>query len=77
MHVFHSNTTIEVACYNEILKEHLKSFNLHQCKTFEHDNASCHRAKKVTKWLKDYNINVLKRPEDSLDHNSVENIGRG
>lgn len=41
---------------------------------FMHDSAPCHKAKKVTKFLEEKNIRVLKWPGNSPDLNPIENL---
>lgn len=38
------------------------------------DNAPCHRAKKVMKWLKDKKVDVLEWSSNSMDLNPVEEL---
>ncbi|KAG1261493.1 hypothetical protein G6F65_014863 [Rhizopus arrhizus] len=41
---------------------------------FQQDNASIHTAKKVSEWLENNNIGVLRWPPQSLDLNPIENL---
>ena len=40
---------------------------------FMHDSAPCHKAKKVTRFLDQQEINVLELPGNSPDLNSIKN----
>lgn len=54
----HCNATDKLSMYEVQLKNpHITGWQLkHQNKFFQHDNAPCHKAKMVTKWLEDHNI---------------------
>ncbi|GFU54649.1 transposable element Tcb1 transposase [Trichonephila clavipes] len=41
---------------------------------FQDDNALCHRAKVVQKWLKDHTVNRMNSPGQSPDLNPIENL---
>ncbi|KAG0973914.1 hypothetical protein G6F29_012547 [Rhizopus arrhizus] len=41
---------------------------------FQQDNASAHTAKKISKWLENNNITVLRWPPHSPDLNPIENL---
>ena len=42
---------------------------------FQHDEAPCHKAKVITKWLWEQNINILgPSPGNSPDLNPIENL---
>lgn len=66
--------------YTEILKECLiptirKQFGGNKrIVTFQQDNASCHKAQKVQKWLADNHIETLWWPPQSCDMNPIENL---
>ena len=61
--------------YINVLDTHLLAFmTIHGCATFQQDSAPCHKAKAVTKWFQDKNVNVLQGPGNSLDLNPIENL---
>ena len=65
--------------YIEVLRTHLlpqikKWFPENEHSIFMHDSAPCHRAKSVTKFLRDNNIKVLPWPGNSPDMNPIENL---
>ena len=61
--------------YIGVLEGHLEPFmTLNGCDTFMHDGAPCHKAKKVSQWLKDRHVGVLDWPGNSPDLNPIENM---
>lgn len=68
------NSTMNADRYIGVLNDHMLSFfDIHGCSTFMHDSAPCHKAKKVTNWLSDRDIQVLDWPGNSADLNPIEN----
>ena len=68
------NETVNAKKYLELLKLHLvKSLKSHKCKYFQHDKASCHQAKLITKFLQEQKIEVIKWPGNSPDLAPIEN----
>jgi hypothetical protein len=65
--------------YQHILREQLlqtiqEQFGDGQC-LFQHDGAPCHKAKVLTKWLGEQNIDILGPcPGNSQDLNPIENL---
>ena len=41
---------------------------------YQQDNAPCHTAKKVAKWMEDHGVNTLCWPTQSPDLNPIENL---
>ncbi|GFX34759.1 DDE_3 domain-containing protein [Trichonephila clavipes] len=41
---------------------------------FQYDNAPCHRANVVQKWLEDHTVNIMNLPGQSLDLNPIESL---
>ena len=69
------NKTMDSSGYLKILKKTLrKTTAAHNCKYFQHDNARIHTAKKIEKFLKDVNVDVIKWPSNSPDIAPIENI---
>ena len=61
--------------YQKVLEEHLLQFMMiHQCTTFMHDSAPCHKSKAVSRWLQINNVQVLDWLGDSPDLNPIENL---
>ena len=73
---FEENTAMNYEKYLAMLKDKLNiHINVHQCNVFMQDGAPCHRAKKVTEYLKSEKIEILARQQptsqsnrESLDH---------
>ena len=65
--------------YQHILREQLlptiqEQFGDEQC-LFQHDGATCHKAKVITKWLGEQNIDILGPwPGNTPDLNPIENL---
>ena len=61
----------------KVLKEHtLNFFHIHGSEVFMHDSAPCYKAKKVTRFLEQQQINVLEWPGNSPDLNPIKNCWR-
>lgn len=73
------NTAMNKEWYQNILREQLlptiqEQFGDEQC-LFQHDGAPCHKAKVITKWLGEQNIEILGPwPGNSPDLNPIENL---
>ncbi|GFV42352.1 transposable element Tcb1 transposase [Trichonephila clavipes] len=70
--------TVKAMNYIEILQNKLLPtvrdlFGNQSC-IFQDDNARCHRAKVVQKWLKDHTVNRMNWPGQSPDFNPIENL---
>jgi transposase len=58
--------------YLNVLEENmLPVFEIHEANLFMHDNAPCHTAKKVTKFMQERNVKVITWPGNSPDLNPV------
>ncbi|GFT90117.1 uncharacterized protein TNCV_3720961 [Trichonephila clavipes] len=70
--------TVEVMDYIEILQNKLlptaRYLLGNQCRIFQDDNAPCHRAKVVKKWLEDHTVNRMNWPGPSPDLNLTESL---
>uniref|UniRef100_A0A8C7DEI0 Transposase n=1 Tax=Oncorhynchus kisutch TaxID=8019 RepID=A0A8C7DEI0_ONCKI len=77
--ILSKNTAMNKEWYQHILQEQLlptiqEQFGDDQC-LFQHDGAPCHKAKVITKWLGEQNINILGPwPGNSPDLNPIENL---
>ena len=73
------NTAMNKEWYQNTLQQQLlptiqQQFGEEQC-IFQHDGASCHKAKVITKWLGDQNNDILGPwPGNSPDLNPIENL---
>ena len=73
------NTATNKECYQHIPREQRlptiqEQFGDKQC-LFQHDGAPCHKAKVMTKWLGEQNIDILGTwPGNSTDLNPIENL---
>uniref|UniRef100_A0A8C2F823 Transposase n=1 Tax=Cyprinus carpio TaxID=7962 RepID=A0A8C2F823_CYPCA len=73
------NTAMNKEWYQNTLQQQLlpttqQQFGEEQC-IFQHDGAPCHKAKVITKWLGDQNVEILGPwPGNSPDLNPIENL---
>ena len=68
------NVTRRADNYIKVLDDHMLPFyEIHGCENFWQDNAPCHKAKKVMKWLSDHNVELIEWPGNSPDLNPIEN----
>ncbi|GFX54205.1 transposable element Tcb1 transposase [Trichonephila clavipes] len=71
--------TVKAMDYIEILQNKLlptvRDLFGNQSWIFTDDNAPCHRAKVVQKWLKDHTVNIMNWPRQSPDLNPIDNLG--
>jgi len=75
IHFLPKNVTMNGDCYIEVLQSHtLNFYEIGDCNLFMQDNAPCHKAKKVTKWLEDKKVDVLEWPGNSPDLNPIEEL---
>ncbi|GFW24285.1 transposable element Tcb1 transposase [Trichonephila clavipes] len=70
--------TVKSMDYIEILQNKLlptvRDLFGNQSWIFQDDNAPCHRAKVVQKWLKNHTVNRMNWPGQSPDLNPIENL---
>ncbi|GFW47875.1 transposable element Tcb1 transposase [Trichonephila clavipes] len=70
--------TVKAMDYIEILQNKLlptaRDLFGNQSWIFQDDNAPCHRAKVLQKWLKDHTVNRMNWPGQSPDLNLIENL---
>ncbi|GFV32853.1 transposable element Tcb1 transposase [Trichonephila clavipes] len=70
--------TVKAMDYIEILRNKLlptaRDLFGNQSWIFKDDNAPCHRAKVVQKWLKDHTVNIMNWPGQSPDLNPIDNL---
>ena len=60
--------------YLQVLEDHMLNFyNIYGSEVFMHDSVLCHKARKVTRYLEQKQINIIKWPGNSLDSNPIEN----
>ena len=68
------NKKMNAELYMQVLEDHMFNFyNIHGSEVFMHDSAPCHKARKVTRYLKQKQINILKLLGNSLDLNPIKN----
>ncbi|GFV96789.1 uncharacterized protein TNCV_4350021 [Trichonephila clavipes] len=69
--------TVKAMDYIEILQNKLlptaRDLFGNQSWIFQDDNAACHCAKVVQKWLKDHTVNRMNWPRQSPDLNPIQN----
>ena len=67
--------TMNGSRYLNVLKEKLELYmNVHQCDTFMHDDAPCHRSTLVSSFLQENQVKVLDWQGNSPDLNPIENL---
>ncbi|GFW19227.1 uncharacterized protein TNCV_255541 [Trichonephila clavipes] len=70
--------TVKAMDYIEILENKLlptaRDLFGNQSWIFKDDNAPCHHAKVVQKWLKDHTVNIMNWPEQSPDLSLIDNL---
>ncbi|GFY01403.1 transposable element Tcb1 transposase [Trichonephila clavipes] len=70
--------TVKAMDYIEIIQNKLlptvRDLLGNQSWIFKDDNAPCHRANVVQKWLKDHTVNIMNRPGQSPDLNPIDNL---
>jgi hypothetical protein len=77
--ILHKNTAMNKEWYQYILREQLlptiqEQFGDKQC-LFQQDGAPCHKAKVITKWLGEQNIDIMGPwPGNYPDLNPIENL---
>lgn len=69
------NATMNGDRYIEVLQTHMLDFyEIGDCNFFMQDNAPCHKAKRVMKWLQNKKVDVLEWPGNSPDLNPIEEL---
>ena len=60
--------------YLQVLEDHMLNFyNIYGSEVFMHDSAPCHKARKVTSYLEQKQINILEWPGNSPNLNLIKN----
>ena len=54
-------------------RPHAQFYNIHGSEVFMYNSAPCHKARKVTRYLKQKQMNILEWPENNLDLNPIKN----
>jgi transposase len=68
------NVTMNIECYEQVLKGKLLPFmGLHKTTYFLEDGAPCHAAKRIKKFLETNNIKTIDWPRNSPYLNPIEN----
>ena len=68
------NKKMNAEVYLQVLEEHMLNFyDIHGSEVIIHDSASCHKARKITRYLEQKQLNVLEWPGNSSDLNPIEN----
>ena len=69
-----NNKKMNADLYLQVLEDHMLNFyNIYGSEVFMNDSAPCHKARKVTKYLDQKQINILEWPKNSLNLNPIEN----
>ena len=72
--LFHRVTMNGSKCLNVLNKKLGLHINIHQCDTFMHNAALCHRSKLVSSFLQENQVKVLDWPGNSPDLSPKENL---
>ena len=68
------NKKINADLFLQVLEDHMLNFyNIHGSEVFMHDSAPCHKARKVTRYLEQKQINILKWLGNSPNLHPIEN----
>ena len=66
LHFLPKNKKMNANLYLPVLEDHMLNFyNIHGSEVFMHDSAACHKARKVTGYLEQKQINILEWPENA------------
>lgn len=68
------NIIMNAERYQRVLEEKmLNSYDIHDAFHFQQDNAPCHKAKRIDKFLRNNDVEPLPWPANSPDLNPAEN----
>ena len=71
---FFPNNKKDADLHLQVLEDHMFNFyNIHGSEVLMDDSAPCHKARKVTRYFKQKQINILEWPGNSPDLNPIEN----
>ena len=74
LYFFPNNKKMNVNLYLQVLEDHMLNFyNIHGSEVFMYDSAPCHKVRKVTRYLKQKQINIIEWPGNSPDLNPTKN----
>ena len=70
------NKKMNAELYLQVLEEHMLNFyHIHGSEVFMHDNAPCHKARKILRYFEQNPISFLECPGNSSDLNPIEKSG--
>ena len=74
LYFFPNIKKINADLYLQVLKDHMLNFyNIYGSEVFMHNSGPCHKARKVTRYLLQKQINILEWPGNSPNLISIEN----